>query len=55
MSRIDRKPVPPYLAIGLSTVAYGIAERKHIKRNLEIIEESFHAAISMASLNMPVK
>lgn len=47
--------IPPYLAIGLSTVAYGIAERKHIKRNLCIIEDAFHAAMSMANINMPVK
>ena len=55
MNQNARKPVAPYLAIGLSTVAYGIAERKHIRRNLEIIEETFHAAISMAGINMPVR
>ena len=27
----QRKPVAPYLAVGLSTVIYGISERKQIK------------------------
>jgi hypothetical protein len=30
MSENNRKPVAPYMAIGLSTVVYGIAKRKHI-------------------------
>jgi predicted amidohydrolase len=51
----DRTPVAPYLAVGLNTVAYGIAERKHISRNLDIIEEAFHAAMSFISINMPVR
>ncbi|MFT4826120.1 MAG: hypothetical protein ACJAUG_001599 [Halioglobus sp.] len=42
-------------ALCLSTVAYGIADRSHIKHNLEIIEQAIHAAVSMASTNMPVK
>jgi len=49
------KPVAPYMAVGLSTVAYGIAARQHIKHNLETIEEAIHAAVSMVSINMPVK
>jgi beta-ureidopropionase len=48
-------PIAPYLAVGLNTVAYGIAERKHIHRNLDIIEEAFHAAMSFISINMPVR
>ena len=40
MSENDKKPVAPYMAVGLSTVVYGIAERKHIKINLETIEEN---------------
>lgn len=48
-------PVAPYMAIGLSTVVYGIADRRHIKHNLEMIEEAIHAAVSMVSINMPVK
>lgn len=51
----QRKPVAPYMAIGLSTVVYGIAERRHIRHNLETIEESIHASISMVNINMPVK
>ena len=50
-----KKPVAPYIAMGLSTVAYGTAERKHIKHNLEIIEEAIHASLSMVNINMPVK
>ena len=49
------KPIAPYMALGLSTVAYGIAERKHIKHNLETIEDVIHAAVSMTNINMPVK
>ena len=43
------------MAIGLSTVAYGIAHRRHIRKNLEIIEENIDAAISMVNINLPVK
>ena len=50
-----RKPVAPYLAVGLSTVIYGISERKQIRHNLENIEEAIHAAVSMVNINMPVK
>lgn len=49
------KPIAPYMAIGLSTVIYGIAERRHIRHNLETIEEAIHASISMVNVNMPVK
>lgn len=51
----ERKPVAPYMAVGLSTVIYGIAERRHIRHNLETIEEAIHEAISMVNINMPVK
>jgi len=40
MSENEKKPVAPYMAVGLSTVVYGIAERKHIKVNLETIAEN---------------
>src|SRR5438105_2162474 len=50
-----RAPVAPYLAVGLSTVVHGVGERKHIRRNLQTIEEIFHAAVSVAGINMPVK
>src|SRR5881397_3032954 len=49
------KPIAPYLAVGLSTVVYGVAERKHIRRNLETIEDAIHAAMGVISINMPVK
>jgi predicted amidohydrolase len=49
------KPLAPYMAIGLSTAITGIAARKHIRHNLENIEEAIHAAISMVNINMPVK
>ena len=49
------KPVAPYLAVGLSTVIYGISERKQICHNLETIEEAIHASVSMLNINMPVK
>ena len=43
------------MAVGLSTVVYGVAARKHIKINLEIIEDAIHAAVSIININMPVK
>ncbi len=48
-------PVAPYIALGLSTVAYGVAQRRHIRRNLEIIEDVIHAAVTLVNINMPVK
>lgn len=48
-------PIAPYMAIGLSTVAHGIAERRHIRHNLENIEDAIHAAVSIVGINMPVK
>lgn len=49
------QPVAPYIAIGISTVAYGIAERKHIKTNLDIIEDCIRGAVETVNINMPVK
>ena len=49
------RSVAPYLAVGLSTVIYGISERKQIRHNIENIEEVIHAAVSMVNINMPVK
>lgn len=49
------RSIAPYLAVGLSTVIYGISERKQIRHNLENIEEVIHAAVSMVNINMPVK
>ncbi len=51
----SRKPVAPYMAIGLSTVVYGVGSRKNIRRNLDIIEDGIHATMSVVSVNMPVK
>lgn len=48
-------PVAPYIALGLSTVAYGIAQRRHIRHNLETIEDVVHATVTMVNINMPVK
>jgi predicted amidohydrolase len=50
-----RKPVPPYMAVGLSTVVHGIAERKHIERNLRIVEDAIHAAVAIIGINLPVR
>ncbi|MEL7563724.1 MAG: nitrilase-related carbon-nitrogen hydrolase [Dehalobacterium sp.] len=52
---MEKKPIAPYAAIGLSTVVYGISERKDIKRNLDIIEDAVHAAVGTCNINMPVK
>ncbi len=51
----ERQPVAPYMVVGLSTVVHGIGERRHIGRNLDIIEDAIHAAVSVISINMPVK
>ena len=48
-------PVAPYLAVGLSTVVHGVGSRKDIARNLQIIEDAIHAAVSIIGINMPVK
>ena len=41
------------MAVGLSTIVYGIAERKHIAVNLDTIEDAFHAAMSTVNINLP--
>ena len=51
----DQKPIAPYMAVGLSTVVHGIGERKHIEKNLRIVEDAIHAAVSIIGINMPVK
>jgi predicted amidohydrolase len=50
-----RKPIPPYQAIGLSTVVYGVCERSQIKKNLDNIEDAFRAAVEISNINMPVR
>ena len=51
----ESTPVAPYMAVGLSTIVHGVAERRHIQRNLDIIEDAIHAAVSIIGINMPVK
>jgi len=51
----ERKAVAPYLAVGLSTVVHGVAERKHIGWNLDTVEDALHAAMSIVNINMPVR
>ena len=48
-------PVAPYMALGLSTVIYGISERRQIRHNLATVEEAIHANLSMVNINMPVR
>ena len=50
-----RRPVAPYLAVGISTVVHGVGERKDIAQNLDTIEDAIHAAMGIISINMPVK
>ncbi len=48
-------PVAPYMAVGLSTVVRGISRRSEIARNLDVIEDAIHAAVSIIGINMPVR
>jgi beta-ureidopropionase len=48
-------PVAPYMAVGLSTFVHGIGSRRDIARNLKIIEEAVHAAVSIIGINLPIK
>ena len=48
-------PVAPYMAVGLSTVVRGISRRSEIERNLDVIEDAIHAAVSIIGINMPVR
>src|SRR5205823_6272853 len=50
-----QQQVPPYMAVGLSTVVHGIGDRRHIERNLAIVEDGIHAAVSIIGINMPVR
>jgi len=45
----------PYMAVGLSTVVHGIGSRRDIERNLQIVEDGIHAAVSIIGINMPVR
>jgi len=55
VAKKKRKPIPPYQAIGLSTVVYGVCERSQIKKNLDNIEDAFRAAVEISNINMPVR
>lgn len=55
MEAENRTPVAPYLAVGLSTVVRNIERRSQIQANLDVIEDTIHAAVSTVSINMPVK
>jgi beta-ureidopropionase len=50
-----QQPVAPYMAVGLSTIVHGIGSRKDIDRNLQIVEDGIHAAVSIIGINMPVR
>ena len=43
------------MAVGLSTVVHGIGSRKDIERNLQIVADGIHAAVSIIGINMPVR
>ena len=55
MAKKKKNPIPPYQAIGLSTVVYGVCERSQIKKNLDNIEDAFRAAVEISNINMPVR
>ena len=48
-------PIAPYMAVGLSTVVHGVGSRADIGRNLAIIEDGIHAAVSIIGINMPIR
>jgi beta-ureidopropionase len=47
--------IPPYTAIGISSVVYTVSQRKQIRVNLQTIEDNIHAAMGVISINLPVK
>jgi len=51
----EARPVAPYMAVGISTVVYGVSSRSQIKVNLAMIEDAIHAAVTTVNINMPVK
>src|ERR1700761_697212 len=53
VSRRTREHVAPYMAVGISTVVHGIGSRRDIERNLRIVEDGIHAAVSIIGINMP--
>ena len=55
MNGRTQEHVAPYMAVGLSTVVHGIGSRQDIERNLQIVEDGIHAAVSIIGINMPVR
>ncbi len=55
MENPQQKPIPPYLAIGLSTIVHGVSRRSEIRENLDNIEDALRAAVEITNINMPVK
>ena len=55
MSGRTQEHVAPYMAVGLSTIVHGIGSRQDIERNLQIVEDGIHAAVSIIGINMPVR
>ncbi|WP_024334760.1 nitrilase-related carbon-nitrogen hydrolase [Desulfotignum balticum] len=55
MKQENRKPIAPYMAIGLSTVIYGTYSKKQTWKNMDNIENAIRGAIGIADLNMPIK
>ncbi|SCF90910.1 Carbon-nitrogen hydrolase [Streptomyces sp. Ncost-T10-10d] len=51
----ELSPIAPYMAIGLSTIVHGVGARDHIARNLDTIEETVHAAVSIVGINLSVR
>jgi hypothetical protein len=52
---VTEQQIAPYMAVGLSTVVHGIGRRQDIERNLAIVEDGIHAAVSIIGINMPVR
>lgn len=55
MENPQKTPIPPYLAIGLSTIVHGVSRRSEIRENLDNIEDALRAAVEITNINMPVK
>ncbi|MFF9403413.1 hypothetical protein [Streptomyces sp. NPDC014744] len=51
----ELSPIAPYMAIGSPAIVHGIGARDHIARNLDTIEETIHAAVSITGINLPVR
>jgi hypothetical protein len=47
--------IAPYTEAGLSTLVDGIGSLKDIERDLQIVEDGIHAAVSIIGINMSVR